>query len=346
LQLLPEQKSWTLDWKAPSPTVRSGASDARDCIIRVSASDLDSLLRAEYEDNAVAEFFALQVKILTADGGEDFKEVAPAAAQQLMLAFLSAAGARGSLQNSLYHECVSVLPNPRLTFMNFGYDVAEEEDYSWLSPEDYNNRYAINLLRHVTLGVAISGKRVLDIGCGRGGACSFLVNYTDAAEIIGMDYCAPQVRWCIEKYEDERLSFIQGDAQALPFPDKRFDVVINLESSHCYPDLFRFFAETLRVLVPGGYFCYADSTEFEADWFARALESVSFRVLRCCDITSNVALALYRNRETMARLYKEAADSSLPEEVIEQSIRQSNAAALGLFKNRQMLYHSILAQRP
>ena len=37
-----------------------------------------------------------------------------------------------------------------------------------------------------------------------------------------------------------------------------FDVVINLEASHCYPNFTRFLAEVARVLKPGGHFLYAD----------------------------------------------------------------------------------------
>ena len=41
-------------------------------------------------------------------------------------------------------------------------------------------------------------------------------------------------------------------------PMRSFDVVINIEASHLYDDRARFFAEVLRVLKPGGHFCYTD----------------------------------------------------------------------------------------
>jgi SAM-dependent methyltransferase len=40
--------------------------------------------------------------------------------------------------------------------------------------------------------------------------------------------------------------------------DASFDVVVNVESSHCYPDAARFFAEVARVLRPGGMLVFAD----------------------------------------------------------------------------------------
>jgi SAM-dependent methyltransferase len=51
---------------------------------------------------------------------------------------------------------------------------------------------------------------------------------------------------------------MQGDAEALPFADAEFDVVLNIESSHNYPHLEKFFAEAVRVLKPGGYLVHAD----------------------------------------------------------------------------------------
>jgi ubiquinone/menaquinone biosynthesis C-methylase UbiE len=49
-----------------------------------------------------------------------------------------------------------------------------------------------------------------------------------------------------------------GDAQRLPFADASFDVVLNVEASHCYPDFPGFLDEVARVLKPGGRFGHAD----------------------------------------------------------------------------------------
>ena len=54
------------------------------------------------------------------------------------------------------------------------------------------------------------------------------------------------------------LSFVQGDAENLPFPDASFDIVVNIVSSHCYGDVPSFAREVARVLKPGGIFTFAD----------------------------------------------------------------------------------------
>jgi SAM-dependent methyltransferase len=59
----------------------------------------------------------------------------------------------------------------------------------------------------------------------------------------------------------EGLSFVEGDALSLPFGEGAFDVVMNVEASHCYPDFGRFLSEVGRVLKPGGHFLFADFRE-------------------------------------------------------------------------------------
>jgi ubiquinone/menaquinone biosynthesis C-methylase UbiE len=57
------------------------------------------------------------------------------------------------------------------------------------------------------------------------------------------------------------LTFVQGDAENLPFPDASFDIVVNVESSHTYPHFDRFAAEVRRVLRQGGRFVITDFRE-------------------------------------------------------------------------------------
>ena len=64
---------------------------------------------------------------------------------------------------------------------------------------------------------------------------------------------------CAEKRTTCRAwIFIEGSAEDLPFPDESFDAVINIESSHTYPNFSRFLAEVARALRPGGHFLYTD----------------------------------------------------------------------------------------
>ena len=54
------------------------------------------------------------------------------------------------------------------------------------------------------------------------------------------------------------LIFCVGDSEKIRFENESFDVVLNVESSHCYGNIPLFLAEVKRVLKPGGFFLWAD----------------------------------------------------------------------------------------
>ncbi len=103
-----------------------------------------------------------------------------------------------------------------------------------------------------------SDRRVLDVGCGVGQGLNFLSRVIEARELIGLDISQSAVDLANSRLARRSLHFVAGDAENLPFEDGTVDVVLNIESSHTYPDLRRFFQEVARVLSPGGVFSYAD----------------------------------------------------------------------------------------
>ncbi len=129
-----------------------------------------------------------------------------------------------------------------------------------LTNSDEPERFPIQLYhRTATQADGLSGKRVLEIGCGHGGGASYLVRTMHPASYTGLDLNPAAIAFCQKRHNLFGLDFVQGDAENLPFPDQSFDAVINIESSHCYPHFPRFLAEVARVLRPGGHFLYADA---------------------------------------------------------------------------------------
>ena len=101
--------------------------------------------------------------------------------------------------------------------------------------------------------------RILDVGCGAGAGLQFLSRLLPESEFVGLDLSTATVdsanhRLC----RPDRMKFVHGDAEHLPFDDGIFDLVINIESSHTYPDFPRFFSEVRRVLRSGGFLSLAD----------------------------------------------------------------------------------------
>ena len=96
---------------------------------------------------------------------------------------------------------------------------------------------------------------VLDVGCGIGGVACHLAQQT-GARFRGLTTNAAQLELAREHARttgsEARVAFDRGSAEALPYDDAAFDVVLFFESPCHFPDRARFFAEACRVLRPGG----------------------------------------------------------------------------------------------
>jgi ubiquinone/menaquinone biosynthesis C-methylase UbiE len=144
-----------------------------------------------------------------------------------------------------------------VVFLNWGY----EEDPPMALPlaeSDEPYRFPIQLYHRTATQADLSGKRVLEVGCGHGGGASYLMRTLRPASYTGLDLNRGAVACCRERHNLLGVDFVHGDAEQLPFPDQSFDAVINIESSGAYPHFSRFLAEVARVLRPEGRFLYAD----------------------------------------------------------------------------------------
>jgi ubiquinone/menaquinone biosynthesis C-methylase UbiE len=180
------------------------------------------------------------------------------------------------------------------TFMNYGF-VPPDGTPLALDPADEPDRFCAQLYHRVASAAPLAGREVLEVGSGRGGGASFVARYHRPARITGADFSPQAVALCRKRHAGvPHLSFVVGDAEQLPFPDASFDAVINVESSHCYGHVERFFAEAARVLRPGGWFLYTDfrSAEDVAGWHARLAAVPGWERVAHEDITAAVADAM------------------------------------------------------
>jgi SAM-dependent methyltransferase len=191
------------------------------------------------------------------------------------------------------------------TFMNYGY-ADDTMTLPKLKAADWDERYAAYLYHRVASRADLKDRDVLEVSSGRGGGASYVKRYLGPRWVVGLDIAASAVAFCRRVHKVEGLEFQQGDAEHLPFADRSFDAVINVEASFCYPSIDRFYAEVRRVLRPGGHFLYADLRwDEELLEFDRALAASGLEMIERSEITQNVAAALEldsdRRRTTNAR---------------------------------------------
>lgn len=98
------------------------------------------------------------------------------------------------------------------------------------------------------------GSRILELGCGPGLLWSSNRERIPATwQIVLSDFSPGMLQEARKRLGEERFTFQVVDAQAIPFPDESFDVVIANHMLYHMPDLPCALAEIRRVLKTGGH---------------------------------------------------------------------------------------------
>jgi ubiquinone/menaquinone biosynthesis C-methylase UbiE len=197
------------------------------------------------------------------------------------------------------------------TFLNLGYLPNESPRSAVRGPrQPAFNRNSTMLLFEVLGAADLDGKVVFDLGTGRGGNVAMISRYYSPRVVVGLDLSPANVEFCCRHHASSNVGFAVADVEFLPIRSNQVEVVFNLESSHYYPNLPRFFEEVYRVLASGGEFLYADILPAETFRMAQeCFDRLGLELLRDQDISANVLLsceAIGKLRETprYAKLYE------------------------------------------
>lgn len=105
-----------------------------------------------------------------------------------------------------------------------------------------------------SLSPDLTGKAVLDLGCGYGENCAEFKRL-GASKVVGIDISEKMLE--IAKKENTRIEFIKADISDLSCVDERFDVVFSSLAVHYIKDFDSFVAGVNRKLVNGGVFIFS-----------------------------------------------------------------------------------------
>lgn len=196
-------------------------------------------------------------------------------------------------------------------------------------------------------GVEITGRRVLDIGCGLGGVDIHLLRGRGAAHVTGIDIDQDLIDRCralAQKYGlEERSEFICVEPGPLPFADASFEIVTSKDSIIHIEDKHTLAADAFRVLEPGGWFAASDwlagyegetppemQTYIEAegldfrlasaDTYAAALEAAGFENIEIVDRNEWYRQQARRERDQLRGAIYEGLESQLGGEFLAREI--------------------------
>jgi SAM-dependent methyltransferase len=107
--------------------------------------------------------------------------------------------------------------------------------------------------------------RALDVATGTGNTALTISPFVSS--VIGLDMAVKMLEQAQKRALEEGFAnadFLEGSAEALPFSESSFSLVVSRHAPHHFRDVPKFLSEVARVLEPGGRFVMADQVTLEA----------------------------------------------------------------------------------
>ncbi len=173
--------------------------------------------------------------------------------------------------------------------------------------------------------VPLAGQRIVELGCGNARLARSLVQRFAGSQVVGLEVDEVQHAKNVANPQ-ERMLFMAGSAEAVPFPDASFDCALMLKSLHHVPldGMDQALAEVARVLKPGGWFYVSEPI------FGGALNEI---------------VRLYNDENTVRRAAQAALDRALASGAHWEAAAERRFAQPARFKDwtefeQRMLYPS------
>ena len=157
-------------------------------------------------------------------------------------------------------------------------EMYSREDFGWWKGDANSTnvllRYFINPIRFAYFagilkqksGGGVSGRKLLDVGCGGGYLCEEFAKI--GFDVTGIDPSQQTLKAAREHAAQSslRIDYEKGRAEAIPFGDSSFDYVSCCDVLEHVDDINKTISEIARVLRPGGLFFYDTINRTFASW--------------------------------------------------------------------------------
>ncbi len=142
------------------------------------------------------------------------------------------------------------------------------------------------------------GKKVLEVSFGPG---YLLTKYPETSNVYGLDYNSTMVHRAKVKVlkAKRKAKLIEGNVEAMPYPDNFFDTIVNTMAFSGYPDGDKAMSEMLRVLKPEGQLLLIDY-DYPPDRDVRGYLMVKFIEL-CGDVMKDIGKIVESQGATYTR---------------------------------------------
>lgn len=235
-------------------------------------------------------------------------------------------------------------------FMNHGFAPCNaqlgEDELKWQHQISLYNNLLLQAFK-VGFSKQMQQMSILEIGSGRGGGLAFIKRHYQPKQAIGIDLNINQVNFCNKTHvthttpATEGLRYQQGDSCALTFATQSFDAIVNVESSHCYSNIYRFYSEVRRTLKPGGFFLYTDIFHPDDPLYLQFLalnneKMPGMEILYASDMTDNVIEACAIDKVKFKSLFPDEKHAFIAELSAEKE---------ALYRSGKLKYLSVIARK-
>ena len=149
------------------------------------------------------------------------------------------------------------------------------------------------------------GEKILDI-CSGTGTLTIIVGkkLAGTGEVVGIELSPAQLRFALRKEKPDGLTFIEGDAQNIPFSDSYFDKSVICGALHELPREVRrnVLSEAYRITKPKGKIVIVEQNKPDRKWKAMIFDFVerfnpeypTYKDLLKCGLTNEIERAGFR----------------------------------------------------